>query len=52
LWYRASIWELGGWYDRSLRDYKAAQASSPDDEAIAKNIARIEARIREKSSRK
>jgi hypothetical protein len=52
LWYRASIWELGGWYDRSLRDYKAAQAFSPDDEAIAKNIARIEARIREKSSRK
>jgi tetratricopeptide (TPR) repeat protein len=51
LLYRGGIWELGGWYDRALRDYRAAQVFTPDDKAIAKHIARVEARIRGKSSK-
>lgn len=51
LLYRASIWELGRWHDRALRDYRAAQVFSKNDKRIAERIARLEALRRGKTAR-
>jgi len=46
LLYRAGIFEMGPWYDRALRDYRAALAFEPGDAKVQAHIARVEAAMR------